>query len=144
VIQIAGHRDYPAAKQRFDAAGRPADFTLLEYEPDLGDTLAACDLVLARAGGSLFELAAAGRPALLVPYPHATADHQRANAAWMADAGAAVVIEDSELRPSRLALAVDELFEDQSRLERMAAAARALARPDAARRIAEQVLEAAR
>jgi UDP-N-acetylglucosamine--N-acetylmuramyl-(pentapeptide) pyrophosphoryl-undecaprenol N-acetylglucosamine transferase len=62
----------------------------------------------------------------------------------MADAGAAVVIEDSELRPSRLALAVDELFEDQSRLERMAAAARALARPDAARRIAEQVLEAAR
>jgi UDP-N-acetylglucosamine--N-acetylmuramyl-(pentapeptide) pyrophosphoryl-undecaprenol N-acetylglucosamine transferase len=144
VIQIAGHRDYPAARERFDAAGRPAGFTLLEYEPNLGDTLAACDLVLARAGGSVFELAAAGRPAILVPYPHATAGHQHANAAWMTDAGAAVVIEDSELRPSRLALAVDELFEDRARLEGMAAAARSLARPDAARRIAEQVLGAAR
>jgi UDP-N-acetylglucosamine--N-acetylmuramyl-(pentapeptide) pyrophosphoryl-undecaprenol N-acetylglucosamine transferase len=62
----------------------------------------------------------------------------------MTDAGAAVVIEDSELRPSRLALAVDELFEDRARLEGMAAAARSLARPDAARRIADRVLEAAR
>lgn len=144
VIQIAGHRDYPDARARFEAAGRPAGYTLLEYEPDLADTLAACDLVLARAGGSVFELAAAGRPAILVPYPHATAGHQHANAAWMADAGAALVIEDSELRPNRLAQTVEELFEDRVRLDGMAAAARTLARPDAARRIADQILEAAR
>ena len=50
---------------------RPPRYTLLEYEPNLADALAACDLVLARAGGSVFELAAAGRPAILVPYPHA-------------------------------------------------------------------------
>ena len=59
-------------------------YTLLAYEPNLGDVLAACDLVLARSGGSIFEVAAAGRPAILVPYPYATADHQSANADWMA------------------------------------------------------------
>ncbi len=99
MIQIAGHRDYPLARERLDAAGRPDGFTLLEYEPDLAQALAACDLVLARAGGSVFELAAAGRPAILVPYPHAAAGHQHANAAWMAESGAALVIEDSELEP---------------------------------------------
>ncbi len=144
VIQITGHRDHPEARARLEAAGRSARYTLLEYEPDLADALAACDLVLARAGGSVFELAAAGRPAILVPYPHATAGHQQANAAWMADAGAAVVIEDSRLEPRRLARAVEELFGDRGRLQGMAEAARALARPDAAQRIAEQVLGAAR
>ncbi len=54
----------------------PSDYTLIPYEPDLGDVLAACDLVLARSGGSIFEVVAAGRPAILVPYPYATADHQ--------------------------------------------------------------------
>jgi UDP-N-acetylglucosamine--N-acetylmuramyl-(pentapeptide) pyrophosphoryl-undecaprenol N-acetylglucosamine transferase len=142
VIQITGRRDHPLAVSRLEA-GRPPRFTLLEYEPDLGDALAACDLVLARAGGSVFEMAAAGRPAILVPYPHAAARHQDANAAWMADAGAAVVIDDSELDPARLARTADELLGDPERLERMAAAARALARPDAAERIAHEVLGAA-
>ncbi len=143
VIQITGHRDHPLARERLESA--PAErFTLLEYEPDLGDALAACDLVLARAGGSVFELAAAGRPAILVPYPHAAANHQHANAAWMADAGAAVVIEDAALDPSTLARTVGELFGDPERLERMAAAASSLSRPDAAERIAREVLEAGR
>jgi UDP-N-acetylglucosamine--N-acetylmuramyl-(pentapeptide) pyrophosphoryl-undecaprenol N-acetylglucosamine transferase len=144
VIQIAGHRDYPLARQRLDAAAAVEGYTLLEYEPTLADPLAACDLVLARAGGSVFELAAAGRPAILVPYPHATARHQDANAAWMSDAGAAVVIDDSELDPGTLVRTVGDLFADPRRLERMSAASRALARPDAAERIAAQVLDAAR
>jgi UDP-N-acetylglucosamine--N-acetylmuramyl-(pentapeptide) pyrophosphoryl-undecaprenol N-acetylglucosamine transferase len=144
VIQIAGQRDYPLARERLDAAGRPDGFTLLEYEPDLGDTLAACDLVLARAGGSVFELAAAGRPAILVPYPHAAARHQHANAAWMAESGAALVIEDSELEPRALARAVEGLFANPGHLDEMAAAARRLARPDAARRVADEILRAAR
>ncbi len=143
VIQIAGRRDYPLARERLDAAARSDRFTLLEYEPNLADALAACDLVLARAGGSVFELAAAGRPAILVPYPHAAGDHQRANAAWMADAGAALVIEDSELEPRALARAIEELFDDPGLLERMSASARALAAPDAADRVANEVLKAA-
>jgi UDP-N-acetylglucosamine--N-acetylmuramyl-(pentapeptide) pyrophosphoryl-undecaprenol N-acetylglucosamine transferase len=143
VIQIAGHRDYRVARERLDAGGRPRDYTLLEYEPDLAQALAACDLVVARPGGSVFELAAAGRPAILVPYPHAAARHQHANAAWMAEAGAALVIEDAALDARTLARTVGELFADPARLERMAAAALGLARPDAARRIADQILEAA-
>jgi UDP-N-acetylglucosamine--N-acetylmuramyl-(pentapeptide) pyrophosphoryl-undecaprenol N-acetylglucosamine transferase len=144
VIQITGHRDYPAARERLEAAGGAEGYTLLEYEPNLADALAACDLVLARAGGSVFELAAAGRPAILVPYPHATAGHQDANAAWMADAGAAVVVADSELDPGTLVRTVAGLFADPRRLAGMSAASGALARPDAAERIAEQVLGAAR
>ena len=63
----------------------------------------ASDLCVARAGGSIFEIAAHGRPAILVPYPHASADHQSSNARWMAQAGAAVVVADAELTPERLA-----------------------------------------
>ncbi len=143
VIQITGHRDYSLARQRLDAADGVERYTLLEYEPTLADPLAACDLVLARAGGSVFELAAAGRPAILVPYPHATARHQDANAAWMSDAGAAMVIDDSRLDAGTLTRTVGDLFADPERLERMSSASRALARPDAAQRIAEQVLKAA-
>ncbi|HEY7151280.1 MAG TPA: UDP-N-acetylglucosamine--N-acetylmuramyl-(pentapeptide) pyrophosphoryl-undecaprenol N-acetylglucosamine transferase [Solirubrobacterales bacterium] len=144
VIQITGRRDYPLARERLDGAGRPEGFTLLEYEPDLAETLAASDLVLARAGGSVFEVAAASRPAILVPYPHAAARHQHSNAAWMAEAGAALVVEDSELEPRALAATVEGLFADPVRLDRMASAARDLARPDAARRIADEILLAAR
>jgi UDP-N-acetylglucosamine--N-acetylmuramyl-(pentapeptide) pyrophosphoryl-undecaprenol N-acetylglucosamine transferase len=142
VLHIAGHRDYPLARERLDAADGAERYTLLEYEPNLAETLAASDLVLARAGGSVFELAAAGRPAVLVPYPHATAQHQHANAVWMADAGAALVIEDDALDPEKLAGAVATLFSDGERLEAMAAASRSLARPDAAERIAAEILDA--
>ena len=140
VLHLSGSRDYPEASERLDAAGTPARYTLIEYEPNLGDALAASDLVLARSGGSVFELAAAGRPAILVPYPHATADHQRENADWMADAGAAVVLDDSELSPERIRELTAELIGDPDRLAEMAGAARSLARPDAADRIATELL----
>jgi UDP-N-acetylglucosamine--N-acetylmuramyl-(pentapeptide) pyrophosphoryl-undecaprenol N-acetylglucosamine transferase len=92
----------------------------------------------------VFELAQYGLPAVLVPYPHATGDHQTANARWMADAGAAVIIPDEELTGTRLARCVAELAADRPRLGQMAAASRRLARPDAARDIAREVLAAAR
>ena len=117
-----------------------SDYTLLEYEPTLADPLAACDLVLARSGGSIFELAAAGRPAILVPYPHAAADHQRANAGWMAEAGAATVIEDSALDGAAVAEAATSLLGDRERLGSMAKASALLARPDAAERVAYEIL----
>jgi UDP-N-acetylglucosamine--N-acetylmuramyl-(pentapeptide) pyrophosphoryl-undecaprenol N-acetylglucosamine transferase len=137
VVHISGTRDYPELRERL--AGADA-YTLLEYEPNLGDALAAADLVLARSGGSIFELTAAGCPAILVPYPHATARHQHTNAAWMAGAGAAEVLEDSELTPERLAALAADLLADPARLAAMAAASRGLARPDAAERIAAEIL----
>ena len=80
----------------------PAHYDLRPFLRPFGPALAASDLVVARAGGSIFEVCAHGRPALLVPYPHATADHQAANARWMADGGAAVIVADDELTAERL------------------------------------------
>jgi UDP-N-acetylglucosamine--N-acetylmuramyl-(pentapeptide) pyrophosphoryl-undecaprenol N-acetylglucosamine transferase len=141
VIHLAGRRDFPELRERLERLG-PEDYVLLEYEPNLGQSLAASDLVLGRSGGSLFEFAAAGRPALLVPYPHATADHQTSNARWMERAGAAAVLADEEISTGRLRREVSAILEDDERLERMSAAALALGRPDAAARIADQVLAA--
>jgi UDP-N-acetylglucosamine--N-acetylmuramyl-(pentapeptide) pyrophosphoryl-undecaprenol N-acetylglucosamine transferase len=92
----------------------------------------------------VFELAQYGLPAVLVPYPHASADHQSTNARWMADAGAAVVVRDAELTPERLREEVGAIALDPERLAAMSAASAALARPDAARDIAAEVLAAAR
>jgi len=143
VVHLSGRRDYEELGQRLAAAPHPERYTLLAYEPDLGDVLAASDLVLARSGGSIFEVAAAGRPAILVPYPHATADHQAANATWMSGAGAAETIEDSALSATLLAGHVSSLLDDGERLDAMAKASAALAKPDAAQRIADEVLAAA-
>ena len=106
--------------------------------------LAASALVVARAGGSVMEIAAAGLPAILIPYPDATADHQSANARWMADGGAAVTIPDSELSPERLRDEAGSLLADEARLAEMASASRRIAKPDAAERIAAEVLAAVR
>jgi UDP-N-acetylglucosamine--N-acetylmuramyl-(pentapeptide) pyrophosphoryl-undecaprenol N-acetylglucosamine transferase len=144
VLHLSGRRDFPELEQRLAGAPHRDRYTLVAYEPHLGDALAACDLVLGRSGGSIFEVLAAGRPAILVPYPFATADHQSANAEWMREGGAAVVIPDEEVSPDRLAETVGSLLGDPERLGAMAAAARELARPEAARRIADAVLEAAR
>ena len=144
VIHIAGTRDFPELEPRLAAAPGGDRYTLLPYELDLGDALAAADLVLARSGGSIFEVVAVGRPAILVPFPYATGDHQTANAEWMRAAGAASVIPDAELSAERLQAEVAPVLEDASRLGAMASAARTLAKPDAARQIADEVLEAAR
>ena len=144
VVHVAGRRDFEELEDRLAGASHRDRYTLLAYESDLGDCLAACDLVLGRAGGSIFELTAAGRPAILVPYPHATAGHQSSNAAWMAEAGAATVVSDEELTAERLEEEVDSLLRDPGVLDAMASASAALARPDAAPRIADEVLGAVR
>jgi UDP-N-acetylglucosamine--N-acetylmuramyl-(pentapeptide) pyrophosphoryl-undecaprenol N-acetylglucosamine transferase len=142
VLHVCGRRDYPELAARL----LPAGYDLREYLDlaNFADALAAADLVVARAGGSLFEVAAHGRPAILVPYPHAAADHQAANARWMAQGGAAVVIPDGELSAARLARETAALLADPQRMRAMAAAARRLARPDAAEAVAQELLEAAR
>ena len=133
VLHLAGLRDYKALATRVQ---RP-DYRLLPFTDDFGAALSAADLVVARAGGSIWEVAAAGRPALLVPYPHATADHQAKNAAYFAEGGGAVVVAESDLdlRPQ-----VESLLADPQRLEQMAGAMSALARPDAAEVIAEELM----
>jgi UDP-N-acetylglucosamine--N-acetylmuramyl-(pentapeptide) pyrophosphoryl-undecaprenol N-acetylglucosamine transferase len=142
ILHVVGRRDYGELRRRWDDEGRPERYTLLQYEPNLGDVFAAADLVVARAGGSVMEIAAAGRPAVLVPYPHATADHQTTNARWMADGGAAVVVRDAELTPERLSAEIAELLSDEDRLREMSLAARRLAKPDAAEHIAREILRA--
>ncbi len=112
---------------------------LYEVHPFLDDMparLAAADLVVCRAGAStLSELTAAGRPAILVPYPHAADDHQRHNAESIARVGAARVVTDAELGDGRLAGVLVELLADREALRRIGAAARQLGKPDAAQRI---------
>jgi UDP-N-acetylglucosamine--N-acetylmuramyl-(pentapeptide) pyrophosphoryl-undecaprenol N-acetylglucosamine transferase len=141
VLHISGRRDYA------ELAGRdlPAGYELIEYLnlEDFADALAASDLVVARSGGSVFEIAAHGLPAILVPYPHAAGDHQTTNARWMADAGAAVVIADAELSGARLRTELSELLADRQRMAAMAAAAAGLARPDAALEVASELLAVA-
>jgi UDP-N-acetylglucosamine--N-acetylmuramyl-(pentapeptide) pyrophosphoryl-undecaprenol N-acetylglucosamine transferase len=138
VLHAAGERDLP------DLQAPGPHYDLRGYISDFGEALLASDLVIARSGGSIFEIAAAGRPAVLIPYPHATADHQTANARYMEEAGAAIVIPDNELTPARLAAEVGGLLADPGRLSAMARASAALAKPDAAREIAREVRAAAR
>jgi UDP-N-acetylglucosamine--N-acetylmuramyl-(pentapeptide) pyrophosphoryl-undecaprenol N-acetylglucosamine transferase len=141
VLHVAGRRDHP----ELSARTLPDGYDLREYLDlvEFAQALAAADLAVARSGGSVFEIAAYGLPAILVPYPHATADHQSANARWMADAGAAVVIPDRELTGVRLARELAALLGDRERLAAMAAASRGLARPEAARDVACELLAAA-
>jgi UDP-N-acetylglucosamine--N-acetylmuramyl-(pentapeptide) pyrophosphoryl-undecaprenol N-acetylglucosamine transferase len=137
VLHLAGERDFP----ELDKRPRRDDYRLLAFTDEFGAALAAADLVVARAGGSVWEVAAAGRPALLVPYPHATADHQAKNAAYFERAGGAVVVGEADLDLRRL---VDELLADPERLARMGEAMAALAKPDAAEVVAEELIELAR
>jgi UDP-N-acetylglucosamine--N-acetylmuramyl-(pentapeptide) pyrophosphoryl-undecaprenol N-acetylglucosamine transferase len=139
VLHAAGERDFPVLRDRVPAEG----YELRTYLERFGEAILAGDLCVSRAGGSIFEIAAHGRPAILVPYPYAAGDHQAANARFMAQAGAAVVVPDAELTPARLRAEVDGLLGDPVRLEAMGRASAALARPDAARRIAAELLAAA-
>ena len=135
IVHVAGARDFG----NLEAPG--SHYVLLEYLTPFGIALAAADAAVARAGGSVFELAQYGLPSVLIPYPHASADHQTTNARWMAERGAALVLPDAELTPERLRAETDALL---ARREEMSAAATAIAKPDAARDIAAEVLAATR
>jgi UDP-N-acetylglucosamine--N-acetylmuramyl-(pentapeptide) pyrophosphoryl-undecaprenol N-acetylglucosamine transferase len=143
VLHASGRRDYDELRARLDELGSPPHYILEPYIEPFADALAAADLTAARAGGSVLELAAAGLPAVLVPYPHATADHQTGNARWMEQEGAAVVVPDAELDGPRLAREVAALLGSPPRLHAMAAAAERVARPDAAQKIADAALQLA-
>jgi UDP-N-acetylglucosamine--N-acetylmuramyl-(pentapeptide) pyrophosphoryl-undecaprenol N-acetylglucosamine transferase len=137
VVHLCGERDYPELRSR---TTRP-DYILEPFMDEIGVAYGAADVALARAGGSVWELAAAGLPAVLVPGAFATGDHQEKNARWFAVAGGALVVPEAEAeRAPRL---VDELLDDTGRLAAMAAAMRAVAKPDAAEEIADGLVSLA-
>jgi UDP-N-acetylglucosamine--N-acetylmuramyl-(pentapeptide) pyrophosphoryl-undecaprenol N-acetylglucosamine transferase len=141
------HQTGEAALAEVTAAYRAAGFTeqqadVRAFIREMPEAFAAADLIVCRSGATtVAELTAAGRPALLVPFPAAAHDHQTFNARRLAEAGAAVVVPEAELSGGRLAAAVTELLGDPARLERMAHAAHEAARPGAAAHLADLCLE---
>jgi UDP-N-acetylglucosamine--N-acetylmuramyl-(pentapeptide) pyrophosphoryl-undecaprenol N-acetylglucosamine transferase len=134
VLHICGERDYDELRPRVARD----DYLLLAHTDHFGAALAAVDLAVSRAGGTVWELAAAGIPAILVPYPHATADHQTLNARHFERGGGALVVADTEV--DRIPALVDELLAAPERLSAMRDAMLALARPDAAEAIADELV----
>jgi UDP-N-acetylglucosamine--N-acetylmuramyl-(pentapeptide) pyrophosphoryl-undecaprenol N-acetylglucosamine transferase len=140
VIHVCGPRNLEQVSVELAASGAPLErYHLVAYTDGVADARAAADLVVGRSGGSLAEIAALGRPAILVPYPFASADHQRKNAEWMAQAGAAIIVDDAEMNGARLASLVSELLSDRAYLAAMAASSRSLGRPDATVRVADEI-----
>ncbi|MCL4739639.1 MAG: undecaprenyldiphospho-muramoylpentapeptide beta-N-acetylglucosaminyltransferase [Burkholderiaceae bacterium] len=136
VTHQTGHAHHAAVVEAYDAAG--VDAEVVPFIDDMAARLAACDLMVCRAGaGTVSELCAAGVAALLVPFIVSTTAHQRDNAAWMAAQGAAIHLAQPELTPERLAGLLRGL--DRSALQAMAGRARALARPHAAARVADEI-----
>jgi len=140
VIHVAGERDFIQTQEQLAGMGGNPDYRLFSYLDDFPLALAVAHVAVSRAGGSVAELLALGIPSILVPFPAATADHQSKNAHAVEEAGAARMIADSNLTVDRLAREVQEISQPEVR-DRMALAARALARTDAATRIAKQVVE---
>jgi UDP-N-acetylglucosamine--N-acetylmuramyl-(pentapeptide) pyrophosphoryl-undecaprenol N-acetylglucosamine transferase len=138
VLHLSGERDF----ERFSRQVRRDEYRLVRFTDEFGAALAAADLVVARAGGSVWELAAAGKPAILVPYPFATADHQTKNARFFERAGGTITVPETEL--GRVADLARSLIGDAQRLKEMGEAMKRVARPDAADDIAEELIAIAR
>jgi UDP-N-acetylglucosamine--N-acetylmuramyl-(pentapeptide) pyrophosphoryl-undecaprenol N-acetylglucosamine transferase len=138
ITHQTGERDLDLVRGAYERAGIAARAEAFIFEIDR--EMRAADLVICRSGATtLAELTAAGRPAILVPLPTSTDDHQRKNAEVIRRAGAGLVIDERELTGDRLAADISALVTDAGRRERMSMAARSLARPDAAERIADRV-----
>ncbi len=137
VLHLSGERDFEALRPRVQRD----DYHLLPTVEDFGAALSAADLALSRSGGTVWELAAAGLPAVLVPYPHATGDHQTKNARYFERGGGAVIVQEDQL--AGVPDTVEALLADGARLKEMSEAMRQLAREDAADRIAEELIELA-
>jgi UDP-N-acetylglucosamine--N-acetylmuramyl-(pentapeptide) pyrophosphoryl-undecaprenol N-acetylglucosamine transferase len=134
VLHLSGERDFERLRGRVQRD----DYVLFPFTDDFGAAIGAGDLVLARAGGSVWELAAAGQPAILVPYPFATADHQAKNAAFFERAGGAITVPETEL--GRVPDLARSLLDDPDRLTEMSEAMLRVARPDAADEIAQELI----
>ncbi|MBA3609949.1 MAG: undecaprenyldiphospho-muramoylpentapeptide beta-N-acetylglucosaminyltransferase [Rubrobacter sp.] len=139
VVQIAGRRDFPKLSTE-----NPRH-RILEYVDDIWRYVAAADVVVIRSGaGSLFDTAAAGRPAILIPFPFATGDHQLHNARYFTEKAAAELMPDSEVDAHNLRERIENLLNDTQRREELAERMKSLATPGAADAVAERLLAASK
>jgi UDP-N-acetylglucosamine--N-acetylmuramyl-(pentapeptide) pyrophosphoryl-undecaprenol N-acetylglucosamine transferase len=137
ILHLTGKRDYDFVRAR---VARP-DYRVLAETDRFGPALSAVDLVLSRSGSSVWEIAAAGKPAILVPYPFATNDHQALNAAHFVRAGGAIMVRELDL--DDVPELARSLLDDPARCARMGAAMLAAAKPDAAEAIADELVSLA-
>jgi UDP-N-acetylglucosamine--N-acetylmuramyl-(pentapeptide) pyrophosphoryl-undecaprenol N-acetylglucosamine transferase len=140
VVHQSGEKNLAGLRDAYEAAGVRGE--LVAFIGDMAARYAEADLVICRAGAlTVAELSAAGMASLLVPFPHAVDDHQTANARFLADSGAAMLIRQSEMTPVQLAALVQTL--DRTKLLSMAEKARSLGKPDATRLVAQTCIELA-
>jgi UDP-N-acetylglucosamine--N-acetylmuramyl-(pentapeptide) pyrophosphoryl-undecaprenol N-acetylglucosamine transferase len=148
VHHVCGPRNFDECHADLDAQRHVGDvlrYDLVPYEEHMAALFARASLAVCRAGaGSIAELTAAGMPAVLVPLPNAPSDHQTRNAQTLEDAGAAVMLRDADCDPEHLDALVSSLLAAPDQLVAMGEAARKLARPDAAERLADLVEAEAR
>ncbi len=135
IVHQTGEQDYEEVSQAYADQGWP-DRNVESFIRDMASTYAAATLVVCRAGATtLAELTACGRPAILIPYPHAAGGHQSSNARALAAKGAALMFEEKDLVPAQLASVINDLLQDRTTLQRMASTAKSMTRPGAAARI---------
>jgi UDP-N-acetylglucosamine--N-acetylmuramyl-(pentapeptide) pyrophosphoryl-undecaprenol N-acetylglucosamine transferase len=143
VHHVTGPRNFDSATAELDRVRRPDDalrYELVPYEDQMSHLYGRATVAVCRAGaGTVAEISAAGLPAVLVPLPGSPGNHQHRNATTLQDGGAAVLLPDEQCTTARLDALLSELLADPERLDKMAAAARALGRPDAAARLADMV-----
>jgi UDP-N-acetylglucosamine--N-acetylmuramyl-(pentapeptide) pyrophosphoryl-undecaprenol N-acetylglucosamine transferase len=138
ILHVTGRRDFDLVRRRV----RRDDYRVLAETERFGAAISACDLVLSRSGSTVWEIAAAGKPAILVPYPFATGDHQALNARHFVAAGGAIMVRELDL--DDVPELVRSLLGDEQRLARMGEAMLRAARPDAAEEIADELVAMAR
>ena len=134
ILHLTGRRDYDAVRRRVERR----DYRVLPETERFGAAISAADLVLARSGSTVWEVAAAGRPAIFVPYPFATSDHQAQNAQHFVRAGGAIMVRELDL--ADVPDLVRSLLDDPTRLRKMSDAMLAAARPNAAEEIADELV----
>lgn len=140
VIHQTGQYGFEDAVQAYRDNGLEGE--IRPFMQDMPAAYGKADIVIGRAGaGTVFELAALGKPSILIPYPHAADDHQTYNARMLSDAGGAMIIKQNDLDPERLAGVLIGFMEDRTSLEKMGEQAGKAARPDAAKDIADQIEE---
>ena len=143
VVHQTGVKELDAVRKGYEAAKFP--FTVEAFFNDMPQRIADADIVITRSGaGAVAEICAVGRMAVYVPFPFAADDHQTKNAEAMASCGAALVVKDSEINGAYIVSAVAESLSESNRLKEMGAKAKAMAKPDAASAIADEILKLAK
>jgi UDP-N-acetylglucosamine--N-acetylmuramyl-(pentapeptide) pyrophosphoryl-undecaprenol N-acetylglucosamine transferase len=138
ILHVTGRRDFDAVRARVQRD----DYRVLPETERFGAAISAADLVLARSGSTVWEVAAAGRPAIFVPYPFATGDHQARNAEHFVRAGGAIMVRELDLED--VPELVRSLLDDPERRQKMSEAMLRAARPNAAAEIADELIAMAK